>query len=250
MITLRIHHESEDKSTYPQTKYVNPNKFFPMECELRDPSLLHEEIIVNERQPSQMTDQHLERFTISTIANVRIPRNHMSIINIHVNDAYGNVAPSECLFELNGGVILPGVILLDGIANASSKVAILNLSSEEFCLPRDIPFASATKLEQDNYMELKSEDKESLLQPEMYTLMAISSITETAEVSEEEFTSEPDGLEESLEFDPTIANTEVIYNHARYKKLMKQLKPGTWNLSNKQRKKVEKVIYDNFTYTS
>ena len=68
------------------------------------------------------------------------------------------------------------------------------------------------------YYEQEVGSKEIKLQsPEVYTLMAVSSITEEAYVTPEEYESEPDNLQQALEYDPAeIVTDKVQYNQERF----------------------------------
>ena len=56
----------------------------------------------------------------------------------------------------------------------------------------------------------ESSSKLTMCNEDVYTLMALSSITEEAYVSPEEYDSEPDDLQEFLEYDPTVITGENV----------------------------------------
>ena len=92
-------------------------------------------------------------------------------------------------------------------------------------------------------MQLQAQQEIKLTDPEVYTLMAISAITEEAFVTPVEYSSEPDALEAAFEFDPSeVKNEEVQYNEERFQNLLELLDAKSWKLSSDQRRAIEKVL--------
>ena len=134
--------------------------------------------------------------------------------------------------------------MLEGISRCEESIYIINYNESEVNLYRDIPFAPAEVLEEEHIGLIHEKNVNiSLEDPKVFTMMAISSITETAYVSSEEYLSDTDDLQEALKYDPAEISTDpVIYDEDRFQKLLKVLKPENWSMTNSQRRKAEKVL--------
>ena len=184
-------------------------------------------------------------FNIETVANVCIPSREQGLVHVHITDKNGLPTPVDSAYEISGGIIAPGVILLPGVANQDGKVLIMNLNEESLQLSRYISFATATEVKEDRVLSIQTAENTTFQTIEVYTLMALTSITEEAFVTEEEYDSEPDNLEQALDYDPAkLSNKEVIYDKKRFQELLVHLKADTWKLNRYQRKAVERVFYD------
>ena len=80
----------------------------------------------------------------------------------------------------------------------------------------------------------------------VYSLMALSSITEDAYVSSAEWDSEPDTLEEALRYDPAETPTEEVnYNEERFKRLLTYIHADDWELDEVQKEAALDVLFKN-----
>ena len=202
----------------------------------------HEHIL----EPDQPQPLH---YSMSTVANVRIEANQMKMVDIAIADHNGLLASSNCAYKAKGGLITPGVVVLDAIVNSICTVAVLNFNSEFINLQKGIPLTSAVEITDDEeLMEVDTlTDKGAPLhKPEVYSLLALSAMTEEAYVTPQEMDSEPDTLESAMEYNPAELSTEpVIYDETRFRKLLKLLKADTWKLSREQRRNMEKILFQN-----
>ena len=249
----------EDSSIIKHTCIKNKKpKFYPNESlqQMRQPSYFgndvatrgpngHEHIL----EPDQPQPLH---YSMSTVANVRIEANQMKMVDIAIADHNGLLASSNCAYKAKGGLITPGVVVLDAIVNSICTVAVLNFNSEFINLQKGIPLTSAVEITDDEeLMEVDTlTDKGAPLhKPEVYSLLALSAMTEEAYVTPQEMDSEPDTLESAMEYNPAELSTEpVIYDETRFRKLLKLLKADTWKLSREQRRNMEKILFQNQSF--
>ena len=185
-----------------------------------------------------------EDYNVASVANISIQGKELALVEIEVTDSKGRTVPNDTLFKLKGGIINPGVILIEGITQNKNAIAIMNFNSDSLNLSMGIPFTTASKIDKEEVLNITSMSAEASFEnPEIYTLMAISSITEEAVVFHEEYESEPDNLEGAFKYDPAeISPQEVIYDEARFQKLLKYMQADKWKLSNDQRRAAEKVL--------
>ena len=193
-----------------------------------------------------LDDHPKDEYNLATVANIEIPAKQMALVDIAITDGDGLSAPKENLYKLAGGIIHPGVILLEGVTTQSHAVAIMNFNNESFNLSKGIPFATADIQAEEQVLEVNGIAGDiSLNKPEVYALMAISSITEEAYITSAEYDSEPDTLEDALRYNPAeISSEQVVYGEERFNKLLEYLQADSWKLSLKQRKAAYKVIYE------
>ena len=71
-----------------------------------------------------------DEYSIATVANREIPAKQLVLVDISITDGEGLSAPDDALFKLAGGIIAPGVILLEGLTSPSKSVAIMNSNNE------------------------------------------------------------------------------------------------------------------------
>ena len=189
------------------------------------------------------------QYSVATQANISIPSLQITFVKPKFLDDEGQEAPPRKLMEVNGGLIAPGIIQLRGVATREDHIAVLNCTSEDLELKRGIPFTTARSVSEKDvlYTEQEVGSKEIKLQsPEVYTLMAISSITEEAYVTPEEYESEPDNLQQALEYDPAEIVTEnVVYNQERFNRLLGYIDKEHWELTRQQREKAEQILFRN-----
>ena len=186
-------------------------------------------------------------YTVAPEANISLPPSTMCMIKVAVRDLKGFDAPNTVPYEVKGGILTPGVLALQGVSNQRDSIAVINYTSEEFNLYRNVPFTAAYMLEDEDVATITcGKHIPNLFTTEVYTLMAMSSITEEAYVSAEEYSSDTDELQEALDYDPAeISTQEVVYDSYRCKELLSLLGADKWNLTNKQRKAAESLILDN-----
>ena len=108
-----------------------------------------------------------------------------------------------------------------------------------------MPFSEANKLSEVDIAIIQDPYKSiDFSKPEVYTLMAMSAMTEEAYLLPEEYPSDKDELEIALDYDPSqIPTGEVVYNGARARQLMTTLGAKDWQLTNSQRKAAEHVLW-------
>ena len=189
------------------------------------------------------------QYSVTTQANISIPSLQLSFVKPQFLDEEGLEAPHRRLMEVNGGLIAPGVIQLRGVATREDNIAIINCTAEDVELKKGIPFATARLVSEEDVMYYEQEvgSKEIKLQSqEVYTLMAISSITEEAYVTPEEYESEPDNLQQALEYDPAeIVTDKVQYNQERFSRLLNCIDRDHWELTRQQRDRAEQILFKN-----
>ena len=200
----------------------------------------------NLNQKDSLEDECPDEYHLATIANIEIPAKQMKLVDIAITDGKGLSAPRKILYKLTGGLIHPGVILLEGVTTPDHPVAIMNFNNESFCLQKGIPFSTANKQSEEDVFELNSISGDVIVnKPEVYTLMAISSITEEAYIAPQEYASEPDTLEDALRYNPSeVESEEVKYDTNRFNKLLELLQADEWKLTKKQREAAYEVLYD------
>ena len=166
--------------------------------------------------------------------------------DVTITDGNGAPALAEAIYELDSGVIFPGAILLPGIAANTAKIAIINYNNDTLVLPKGIPFATATRVLEDDLLQIEVEpDKFALDKPDVYHLMALSAITEEAFVTSEEYDSEPSNLQDALDYDPAqLSKKKVVYDDKRFRRLLTHLNAKDWKMTREQRSKAEKMLYD------
>ena len=188
-------------------------------------------------------------YNMATVANVRIEANQMKMVDIAIADRNGLLAASDYAYKAKGGLITPGVVVLDAIVNSTCTVAVLNFNSEFINLQKGIPLTSAEQIAEDiEIMEVDSLTDKGvpLHKPEVYSLLTLTSMTEEAYVTNAEMDSEPDTLQNAMEYNPAELSTEpVVYDEHRFRKLLKLLNADTWKLSREQRRKMENILFHN-----
>ena len=73
----------------------------------------------------------------------------MNQIKVSIRDEKGFPAPKGVRYEIEGGCILPGVVVLQGIMEQRDTIAVLNLTSEEVPLYKKVPFSEANTLSEE-----------------------------------------------------------------------------------------------------
>ena len=228
----------------------NLNKFYPYES-LKDVNSQNfakgsKRRLTNPKHPSTLEeDCSPEEYSIAAVAYREVPAKQLTLVDINITDGEGLSAPIESLYKLHGGIIAPGVILLEGVTTPVNAVAIMNFNNESFILDKGIPFSSASKVETEQVLEVNSISSDcSFDKPEVYTLMALSSITEEAYITNAEYNSEPDNLEDAMRYDPSeISTEEVKYDKNRFHKLLSYINAEDWKLTREQRKAAYKVLF-------
>ena len=148
-------------------------------------------------------------YTVAPEANISLPPSTMCMIKVAVRDLKGFDAPNTVPYEVKGGILTPGVLALQGVSNQRDSIAVINYTSEEFNLYRNVPFTAAYMLEDEDVATITcGKHIPNLFTTEVYTLMAMSSITEEAYVSAEEYSSDTDELQEALDYDPAEISTQ------------------------------------------
>ena len=238
-----------------KNRYKKTN-IYPTESAMRDilpdEQVLTEQVVQPPKQHKRQAfarepDQPQERqYNIATIANCCVPSQQMGLVDVTIIDGDGAPAPAADIYELDAGIIFPGAILLPGISSNKCKIAIINYNSDSLNLPKGIPFATATKVPEEDLLQVAVEpDKFYLDKPEVYQLMALSAITEEAFVTSEEYSSEPSTLQDAMDYDPAqISTKEIKYDDKRFKKLLTFLNAKDWKLSRDQHRAAEKMLYD------
>ena len=223
-----------------------PGKFYPEQSipsfsKMTQKKYKHYKNPVSSTQESNVSN----RYDIAPATNMSIQSKELALVEIKITDKEGLQVPNTALFKMDGGILYPGVIALEGITQDNCTVAIMNFNEESLTLYKDIPFTTAKEIEERDVLAITNMTAGvSFQNPEVYTLMAISSITEEAIVSQEEYDSEPDNLEDAFKYDPAeISKEEVIYDEVRFNKLMELLQADKWKLSNNQRRMAEEVLF-------
>ena len=241
--------EGEERVTSVKSRKRRKNKFFPKEA-LRDtnslPNTGKRDFSPNKSQ-AELVEYLPALLSVASVANREIPPLNMALVNIDITDGNGLSCPKESLYKLKGGIISPGVILLEGITTPKNNVAIINYNKESFNLTRGFPFTTATELQDDDVMQITAMSEGMAINNSVvYSLMALSSITEDAYVSSAEWASEPDTLEEALRYDPAETPTEeVIYNEERFKRLLTYIHADDWDLDEVQKAAAFDVLFKN-----
>ena len=225
------------------------NKVFPKEHQLVD--TIQQSERKNFRRKSEQKHQatleeiYPDEYSIATVANREIPAKQLVLVDISITDGEGLSAPDDALFKLAGGIIAPGVILLEGVTTPTKSVAIMNFNNESIILTRGLPFSTASRISQDEVLEVNNVSANmSFDEPQVYTLMALSSITEEAYITNQEYDSEPETLQEALRYDPAETGTEeVIYDKQRFYKLLSYINADQWKLTKHQRKAAYDVLF-------
>ena len=242
----------EAVSAISYTPRVRKSRLYPEECEMLD--LSHPEPCTYEDLGTRPSPPHngdtstpLEPFKVMPLANITLKAGNMCLIDIVISDDSGNLAPNNKAYVCAGGLVAPGVVAITGITTQRNKLHIINYNNEDVNLYKNVPFSSATALEEENVSIIENcPVKTDILKPEVYTLMAFASITEEAFVSPQEYDADPDQLQEVLDYDPSeIPTTDVIYDENRFQRLLQMLNTEDWNLSNSQKRKAEEVIRKN-----
>ena len=215
-------------------------KFYPQEC------MMQEDPDTEEVQRSHTSNTPHSVLNIVSTANVCVGSQQLSQVSIELKSSTGKTI-NDGLFEVNGGLVAPGVILLHGISSKKGMVTVINYTSEDVQLYKDIPFASASRIEQDDISFIQNQEMAlDFKNPDVYSLMALSAITEEAFVSESEYASDPDHFQDALNYEPqNISTEEVVYNEQRFQILLELLKPETWLIFNEQRKAAIDVLKKN-----
>ena len=71
-------------------------------------------------------------YSVSTEANVSLRPSSMNQIKVSIRDEKGFPAPKGVRYEIEGGCILPGVVVLQGIMEQRDTIAVLNLKFDLF----------------------------------------------------------------------------------------------------------------------
>ena len=235
-------------------------RFYPQDSPLRDDMehAISTGTIINPNEWERYTESPVDvihpevetsntLFSVTSEANISLRASSLNMIKIAIRDENGSPAPNGSQFEVEGGLIAPGIIALQGITNQRDTIAVINFNRDEFNMYRKVPFMKAEEINiEDIALIYKPEGKIDLFKPEVCALMALSAITEEAYVSEGEYSSDTEELTEALDFDPSAISTEeVCYNEERYLKLLGALKTDGWDLSRKQREEVEHMLSEN-----
>ena len=237
------------KPRLQKNKSVRFARFYPEECMLKEnlPEENFKPEVINIPPPQQSNkvgQPQIVEYDIACIANVEIPSKQMCFVEVAVLDGEGRTAPKNGSYTVNGGLMAPGAIAIDGVIDNKGRIAIMNFNAENLQLQRGIPIVKARKIEEPDMLTVGCNAEDIVKKPDLYTLMAISSITEEAYVSSEEYNSEPDNLQEALQYDPTTITTkEVVYDEKRWRKLLKMLRADTWKLTKQQRRAIEEVLF-------
>ena len=241
--------EDTQPSNICARKPIN-NKFYPNEA-LQDTTSHHIKGKKSRRSTypkhhATLEDNNPDEYSIASVANREIPAKRMVLVDISITDSDGLSGHKGTLYKVTGGIIRPGVILLEGITTSDNAVAIMNFNNESVHLSKGIPFSSANMVNEEDILEVNNVTNDlSFTRPEVYTLMALSSITEEAVITPCEYESEPDTLEDALRYDPSeIGTKEVIYNEERFQKLLSYIHADDWKLTKDQRKAAYKILYD------
>ena len=227
-----------------ETKTVKKQRIYPGECMLRNGQ---EEMCWNEGTRTGRGQPHLEQYNVMPQANITLKAAQVCWVEVLISDATGIAASENFSYEINGGLLAPGVILLQGISNQRDKIQVINYNNDSLNLYKNIPVGTATKFNEENLCQFQNENMNTdITHPDVYTLMALSSITEEAYVTPQEFASDTEELEEALNYDPSeIPSKEVIYDEVRFQSLLNMLNSKSWKLSKRQRLKAEEVLRKN-----
>ena len=221
-----------------QKIYPNESSLWPQQ-EAKSIELEQQSCRDNRAQASRKAS-----FYAATLANISLEPSALCMIKISIRDNQGLPAPTGVAYGLEGGSIQPGVIVLEGITEQRDTIAVLNYTSERIPLYRDVPISPAEVIsEEDILVSADTNHKVDLRTPDVYTLMAMSAITEEAYVLPQEYSSDTDELQVALDYDPSqISTKEVIYDSQRADHLLELLGAETWKLTSSQRKAAEKVL--------
>ena len=101
----------------------------------------------------------------------------MCTISIKIEND-GLITQDNLLYQINGGLIAPGVILLQGVSRQKGDIIAINYTDTDVHFPRGIPFATAQQILEDEVMfPCESSSKLTMCNEDVYTLMALSYIT-------------------------------------------------------------------------
>ena len=246
--------ENGELFTDSPTTRTRIRRHYPEECEMIDSPIQNpcsdDEIFsrtVHSPTHQGAANTPLGQYNVTPIANVILKAAEMRLIDIAISDSFGKPAAQNCSYDIEGKLIAPGVIAISGISNQRGKIHLINYNNEDVNLYKHVPFSTAYPIEEENIAELKADIGQiDLKKPEVYTLLALSSITEEAYVTQCESSSDPDQLQDLLDYDPSeIPTTAVVYNESRFQRLLEMLKAKDWKLTTAQRKKAEEVLRRN-----
>ena len=143
-------------------------------------------------------------YTMATLATIDLPASNMTFVKTSYLDENGYQPHHKTLLDIRGGYIAPGIVRINGVAGPKDSIAIMNCTKENFILRKGEPFGSAYAVEEDDLLYIENENVNNLniTSPQVINLMTVASITEEAYVEVQELDSEPDDLNEALEYNP------------------------------------------------
>ena len=153
----------------------------------------------------------------------------------------------KTLLDVRRVYIAPGVVRINGVAAPKDSIAIMNCTKDNFLLRRGVPFGTAYAVEEDDLLYIENENVNNLniTSPQVINLMTVASITEEGYVEVQELDSEPDDLNEALEYNPAeVLIEDVQYDRARFRRLMSFLNTDRWQLTRKQCEQAENILQE------
>ena len=186
-------------------------------------------------------------YTMATLATVDLPARNMTFVKTGYLDEEGHKPHHKTLLDIKGGYIAPGIIRINGVAGPKDSIAIMNCTNDNFTLREGEPFGSAFAVEEDDLLYIENENVNNLniTSPQVINLMTVASITEEAYVEVQELDSEPDDLNEALDYNPAeVLIEDVQYDRARFRRLMSFLNTDSWKLTRKQREQAENILQE------
>ena len=108
-------------------------------------------------------------YSITTEANVSLEPSSMNMIKVSVQDRLGLPAPKGVRYLFEGGLIQPGVIALQVIMDQRSTIAVMNYTSRNISLFKNIPLGKGSTLSDGDIVQIQDPNhKLDIKDPDIY----------------------------------------------------------------------------------